>query len=146
MLNLATKHDETVVFPLHPRTRKQLEQSQSQDLYRRLQDTKNIILTQPLAYLDMINLERNAKLIVTDSGGVQKEAYYFQKPCLIARPQTEWEELVELKTALLCDVDKQKIESAYLYFAANPPQNFPPIFGDGKAAEFIAYELIKFLS
>lgn len=146
LLDLANKHHEKVVFPLHPRTLKQLKKVESFDLYQQLQNTKNIILTEPLTYLDMVLLERNSKLIITDSGGVQKEAFYFQKPCIIARPQTEWEELVELKTAVICDVNKQKIEAAYLSFMENPPHFFPPIFGDGKAAEFIASELITFLS
>lgn len=146
LLNLVNTHNETVVFPLHPRTRKQLAQEQSKNLLQSLQDAKNIRLTEPLAYLDMVQLERNASLIITDSGGVQKEAYYFQKPCIITRPETEWEELVELKTAILCDVNKQKIETAYQTFTDYPPHFFPPIFGDGKAAEFIASELIKFLS
>ena len=146
LLNLANKFNETIVFPLHPRTRKLLMQNQSKELFQQLQEAKNIVLTEPLAYLDMIQLEENAKLIITDSGGVQKEAYYFQKPCIIARPETEWEELVELKTAILCDVNKQKIETAYQTFNQYPPHFFPPIFGNGKAAEFIAGELVKFLS
>lgn len=146
LLNLAIKYNEIVVFPLHPRTRKQLMLEQSKALYDKLQENKNIVLTEPLAYLDMIQLEQNSKLIVTDSGGVQKEAFYFKKACIIARPQTEWEELVTLKTAMLCDVDKQKIELAYQTFVSNPPLNFPPIFGDGKAAAFIADELAKFLA
>lgn len=146
LLNLATAYKEAVVFPLHPRTRKQLAQKETKEVYQRMQDKKNILLTEPLSYMDMIQLERNSKLILTDSGGVQKEAYYFQKPCIIIRPETEWEELVELKTAILCDVDQQKIKDAYLSFISNPPKNFPPIFGDGKAAEFIVSELVKFLS
>ena len=144
IINLATTHNETLVFPLHPRTRKQL--TQNKNLYQKLQETKKIILTEPIAYLDMLYLERNSKLIITDSGGVQKEAYYFQKACIITRPETEWKELVELKTALLCDVDKQKIENAYKTFTDYPPHFFPAIFGDGKAAEFIVSELLKFLS
>jgi UDP-GlcNAc3NAcA epimerase len=146
LLNLATEYKETVVFPLHPRTRKQLAQKETKEVYQLMQDKKNTLLTEPLSYLDMIQLERNSKLIITDSGGVQKEAYYFQKPCIIIRPETEWEELIEFKTAILCDVDQQKIKDAYLTFISNPPNNFPPIFGDGKAAEFIVSELVKFLS
>lgn len=146
LLHLASKYNEIIVFPLHPRTRKQLMQAQSKALYEKLQENKNIVLTEPLSYLDMIQLEQNSKLIVTDSGGVQKEAFYFKKPCIIARPQTEWEELVTLKAALLCDVDQQKIEQAYQSFVSNPPRDFPPIFGDGKAAEFIANELANFLA
>lgn len=146
LLNLSNTHHEKVIFPLHPRTRKQLETNDNQALFRQIKNENNLLLTEPLAYLDMLQLEQNAKLIITDSGGVQKEAFYFQKPCIIARPETEWEELVELKTAILCDVDRQKIEAAYLSFTTNPPKDFPPIFGDGKAADFIASELVKFLS
>lgn len=146
LINIASKHNEIIVFPIHPRTLKQLVLDQSINLYKQLQKTKNIILTEPLTYLDMVQLERNAKLIITDSGGVQKEAYYFKKPCIIARTETEWKELLELETAILCDVDKDKMEAAYLKFSDHPPQNFAPIFGNGKAAEFIAEELFKFLT
>ncbi len=146
LMNLATKYRQTIVFPIHPRTRKQLMQNQSKELYHRLQKTEYIILIEPLSYLDIVQLEQNTRLIITDSGGVQKEAYYFKKPCIISRHETEWKELVELGTAILCDVDKEKMEAAYINFIDNPPQNFPPIFGDGKAAEFIAEELFKFLS
>lgn len=146
LLDLAIKQNEKVVFPLHPRTLKMLQKQESSALFKKLQSTENIILTEPLAYLDMVLLEQNSKMIVTDSGGVQKEAFYFKKPCIITRPETEWEELVALKTAILCDVNQEKIEAAYIHFTTNPPQEFPPIFGDGKAAEFIAAELIKYLS
>jgi UDP-GlcNAc3NAcA epimerase len=146
LILLANKYDEIIVFPLHPRTLKQLKQKSAEELYKELQHTENIRLTEPLAYLDMLQLERESKLIVTDSGGVQKEAFYFRKPCIIARPETEWEELVALKTAQLCDVNQQKIEAAYLGFTQNLPTEFPPIFGDGHAADFIASELLNFLA
>jgi UDP-GlcNAc3NAcA epimerase len=143
LLFLANEKDETIVFPIHPRTWKQLEKNDLKLL--ELQNCENIKLIEPLSFLDMIQLEQNAKLILTDSGGVQKEAFYFHKPCLIARPETEWEELVSLGAAKLCDVDKERLAEAYQAFIQNPPSQFPAIFGDGHAAEFIAAELLNFL-
>ena len=146
LINLAQKFNEIIVFPIHPRTLKQLKQDQTLDIYNQIQTTDNIILTEPLSYLDMIQLEQNSKLIITDSGGVQKEAYFFQKPCIIARKETEWKELTDLGAAILCDVDLVKIESAYLQFIKHPTANFPPIFGDGNSANFIDKELDNYLN
>jgi UDP-GlcNAc3NAcA epimerase len=78
-----------VVLPLHPRTRRRIEE-QGERLPR------NVVAVEPLGYLDMVMLEKNAALIVTDSGGVQKEAYFHRVPCLTLRDETEWVELVEL--------------------------------------------------
>ena len=79
-----------VVFPVHPRTRKAMERYGLTDLVRPL------IVIDPVGYLDMVMLEKNARLIVTDSGGVQKEAFFYRVPCVTLREETEWEELVEL--------------------------------------------------
>ena len=91
----------------------------------------------------MIALEKNAKIVMTDSGGVQKEAYFFEKPCIIMRSETEWKEIVENKTAIVADADEQKIIDSYHHFIKKDKLNFPRIFGDGKAAEFICGEIIK---
>ena len=80
-----------VVLPLHPRTRKALEQ---QRLLGRM--SEHVRLIDPVGYLDMVRLERNARLIATDSGGVQKEAFFYRVPCVTLRDETEWVELVEL--------------------------------------------------
>jgi UDP-GlcNAc3NAcA epimerase len=80
----------TVVIPLHPRTKKILEEMQILDII-----PKTLYLIEPVGYYDMIMLEKNAKMIVTDSGGIQKEAYFYQVPCATLRDQTEWVELVE---------------------------------------------------
>jgi len=80
-----------VVLPLHPRTRKALEQ---QGLLSRM--SEHVRLIDPVGYLDMVRLERNARLIATDSGGVQKEAFFYRVPCVTVRDETEWVELVEL--------------------------------------------------
>jgi UDP-GlcNAc3NAcA epimerase len=80
----------TVVIPLHPRTKKILEEMQILDII-----PETLYLIEPVGYYDMIMLEKNAKMIVTDSGGIQKEAYFYQVPCVTLRDQTEWVELVE---------------------------------------------------
>ncbi|MEB3193325.1 MAG: UDP-N-acetylglucosamine 2-epimerase (non-hydrolyzing) [Snowella sp.] len=80
----------SVVLPLHPRTRKLLQQNQLEKF------TQNLTLLEPVGYLDMVQLEKNARLIITDSGGVQKEAYFYQVPCITLREETEWIELVDL--------------------------------------------------
>jgi UDP-GlcNAc3NAcA epimerase len=83
-------------------------------------------------------------MILTDSGGVQKEAFFFQKPCLILRPETEWVELVEAGAAVVTDCNEDQILSAYKHFVNNKDISYPRFYGDGKAAEFICEELVKF--
>ena len=85
-------------------------------------------------------------MIITDSGGVQKEAYFFEKPCIILRPQTEWLEIVETKSAIVTDTNSEKILKATDYFLNNKDLNFLPVFGDGNAALFIAQEILSQLS
>jgi UDP-GlcNAc3NAcA epimerase len=91
----------------------------------------------------MILLEKNAKLVMTDSGGVQKEAFFFKKPCIILRSETEWVELVECGSAVIADADEQRIKEAYRHFTSKTDLRFPELFGDGKAAEFICGEMVK---
>ena len=85
----------------------------------------------------------NAELIITDSGGVQKEAYFFKKPCIILRPQTEWVEIVETKSAVISDTNSKIILEATDRFLSNPDLKFPEVFGDGNAASFIAKEMLN---
>jgi UDP-GlcNAc3NAcA epimerase len=80
---------------------------------------------------------------MTDSGGVQKEAFFFKKPCIILRSETEWVELVKSKSAIVADADEGKILKAYNYFLKTKKLNFPSLFGDGKAAEFICNEILR---
>lgn len=128
-----------VVIPLHPRTRKQI--SMMPGLEKKVSENKWIQIIPPASFLEMILLEKNAKLILTDSGGVQKEAYYFKKPCVILRPETEWVELVDLGAAILADADPVKIQNAADELL-NKKIEYPGIFGDGHAAEFICSEMI----
>lgn len=132
------------VIPLHPRTKKMI--GMVPKLQQKLDANKNILIIPPASYLDMIALEANADLIITDSGGVQKEAYYFEKPCIILQSETPWVELVQNGCAELADADNTSIESAYYYFK-KPETNlkFVPVFGDGKAAEFTVGKIIEFI-
>ncbi|MBQ2499347.1 MAG: UDP-N-acetylglucosamine 2-epimerase (non-hydrolyzing) [Bacteroidales bacterium] len=132
-----------VVLPLHPRTSKLLNTNLENDLYDKITNNKNIKILPPASFLDMIVLERHAQMVVTDSGGVQKEAFFFQKPCLILRSETEWKEIVECGAAVITDADENKIIDSFNDFVENPPHKFPEIFGDGKAAEFICKEMLE---
>ena len=126
-----------VVLPLHPRTSKLLKTNLDTEKQTLIFNSPNISLIPPVSFLEMIALERHAQLVMTDSGGVQKEAYFFKKPCVILRPETEWVEIVETGNAILADADKRRIMEAWEHFKGNPPTAFPEIFGDGHAAEFM---------
>jgi len=140
---IATSDEVDVFIPLHPRTKKMLSKNLTPSLYQKITENKRIMISKPVSFLDMINLEKNAFMIITDSGGVQKEAYFFHKPVLILRPQTEWVEIVEQGAGKICDADQQKIIEAFQTFRYDQKINFSPIFGDGKAAEFIARKMVE---
>lgn len=136
---IATKDKVKIVFPIHPRTKHKISELLPKDFWNEIQ--QNILFVEPLGFLEMIQLEKNAKLIVTDSGGVQKEAYFFQKKCVILREETEWVEIVEQKAAITVGANKQKMVESY-FDLLNSHCNFPPIFGDGKASEFICEQIL----
>jgi len=140
---ISTKNKITTVLPLHPRTSKLLKKNLSKELYQEIFNNHFIKIVKPVSFFDMIALEKNAKIIMTDSGGVQKEAYFFEKPCIIMRSETEWVEIVENKTAIVADADEQKIIDSFNFFDNNKELTYPKIFGDGRAAEFICEEIIK---
>lgn len=135
-----------VVLPLHPRTSKLLDKNLSQQLYASVSGNPLIRIIPPVSFLEMTRLEKNARLILTDSGGVQKEAYFFNKACVIARPETEWTEIVEAGAGIIADADTARLLGALEHFLDQPPANFPSVFGDGKASEFICREMVKLAS
>jgi len=144
-LKIAVKNKIDIVLPLHPRTAKLLTANLPVELLAQVKENTRIKIIPPATFLEMIALEKNCKLIMTDSGGVQKEAFFFKKPCVILRSETEWKELVECGSALIADADESKIIKAYESFSAKSDLLFPPFFGDGKAAEFICGEILKHL-
>jgi UDP-N-acetylglucosamine 2-epimerase len=122
--------DMPVIFPVHPRTRSRLPSGI---------DAPRVRLIEPVGYLDMLTLEQNADLILTDSGGVQKEAFFFATPCITLRPETEWVETVEAGWNRLAWGDGEAIVAAARQpWPDTPP---PPVFGDGHASEKIVSAL-----
>lgn len=130
-------------IPLHPRTTNILKKTLPAGLYSKISKSPKIRILPPASYFDMIMLEKNAQIFLTDSGGVQKEAYFFGKPCIIARSETEWTEIVEQRAGILADADKGRITGAYETLLNSTEISFPPVFGDGHAAEFICNQLIN---
>lgn len=128
---------EKIILPLHPRTKKMIPITLGDEFSNEIFNNPNIIIIDPVSFFDMIYLELNSKLILTDSGGVQKEAYFLRKPCVILRPQTEWVEIVESGNAKIVDADIDKISSSINDYINNPPKEYPNYFGDGNAAGFI---------
>lgn len=135
----------SIVLPLHPRTAKKLEEQLVPDLLQRVQQNEKIKIIPPAGFLDIIALEKHAKLIITDSGGLQKEAFFFQKPCIILRPQTEWIEIVENGNAVLVDADGLHILEAFDHFMNKSDYTYPAFYGDGQAAVFICQKLVETL-
>lgn len=136
LIDLSEKYQKIIIMPLHPRTAKVLEERLGEAMYKLVLNSNFIKIIPGVSFFEMITLEKNAELIITDSGGVQKEAYFLSKPSLILRPQTEWVEIVEKGAALLVDDDHDDIIKGYEKMRFKKI-DFPPIFGDGKAAENI---------
>lgn len=131
--------DQLIVFPAHPRTHKFLRQT---GLLSKLEKAKNILMTEPLSYFDFLILQKHAKKILTDSGGVQKEAYFFKVPCITMRDETEWIETVETGWNIIVGADKDKISKAIESFQPGGRQK--NLFGDGNSAMQIVECLEKF--
>ncbi len=127
ILNELGDLEEKIIFPVHPRTRKMLNSS-----YRM---PENIFLTEPQGYLDFIALEHASKRIITDSGGIQKEAYILRKPCVTLRTETEWIETVEEKWNCLINPNDKLIASKIAGFKV--PENQKEIFGNDVAQKMV---------
>jgi UDP-GlcNAc3NAcA epimerase len=120
-----------------------MDQLLDADLAAKITAKNAIRLIPPAGFLDIISLEKNARLIITDSGGLQKEAFFFQKPCVILRPETEWVEIVQNGNAILADADEKRIINAVSELLGRKDFSYPSIFGDGNAAKFIAEKMLE---
>src|SRR5262249_56593457 len=119
---------EQVLLPAHPRTRAVVGDAHP-----------NVEVIAPVGYLDMAVLVSQARVLVTDSGGLQKEAYWYGVPCVTARPSTEWIDTVELGANVLVDDDPARIADAVA--SARMPAARPPLYGDGNASARVAASL-----
>ncbi len=130
--------DAPIILPMHPRTQKTLGSAEKGI-------AQNVRIIEPVAYLDMLTLEAGARIILTDSGGVQKEAYWFGKPCITLRDETEWVELVHAGCNRVVGAETRAIVSAVNEFesagAALPADRPTDLYGDGHSAEKIAARL-----
>ena len=134
-LKIVDKYQIELVLPLHPRTKKMMEQNLYPETKMAVEQSTLLKIIPPASFLDMIMLEKNARIIMTDSGGVQKEAYFFHKPCIIFRPETEWLELVESGNAIIADTDSVKIMDAFNHFWNKEDWSFDSFYGEGDSAE-----------
>jgi len=142
LLSLAEEYKLTLVMPLHPRTAISLKNNLG-DLYKELNNSNYIRIIPPVSYLEMTLLEKSALMIITDSGGVQKEAHFFRKPSIVLRKESEWIELVKNGTAKLVDADPERIRHEFLSFLdSHSVLEYPGFYGDGKTAEFILNEIL----
>tara|TARA_B100001758_G_scaffold33693_1_gene24899 strand:- start:121 stop:1263 length:1143 start_codon:yes stop_codon:yes gene_type:complete len=142
-ISITEFHKIKLILPLHPRTSKMMSTLLRDDLKEKIEKSNFISIIPPASFLDILALEKNAKIIITDSGGLQKEAYFFKKPCVILRPQTEWVEIVETGSAVITDANESAIIEAVNSFFSGKSLKFPPVFGDGHAAEFMAQEILN---
>lgn len=125
---------ETVVFPAHPRTRKFLQETG-------YEPPDNVKVIDPVGYFDIIALEKSARLLLTDSGGMQKEAYWLKVPCITLRDETEWVETVASGWNILTGADRERIIEAVHAFKT--PSDHPPLYGNGKAAAHCLKALLE---
>ena len=126
-----------VVLPLHPRTKAILEKNNIET---------DILIIDPVGYFDMLELLKNCKLVVTDSGGLQKEAFFNKKHCVIVRDETEWVELVENGFAEIVGSDSKRIVSAFEKFAQKQSNFEIDLYGEGRVGERIYGEIVKLIS
>jgi UDP-GlcNAc3NAcA epimerase len=142
ILELAEKSEMVFVMPLHPRTTISLRNNLA-DLHKKLNSSEYIRIIPPVSYLEMTLLEKTSKIIMTDSGGVQKESHFFKKPCIVLRKETEWVELVNNGTAKLADANPSKITEVFnCFLKQDSGLIYPGFYGDGKTAEFILNEIM----
>ncbi|MEK3883091.1 non-hydrolyzing UDP-N-acetylglucosamine 2-epimerase [Paenibacillus sp. PL2-23] len=139
ILTALARLDRPVVLPLHPRARFFLRKWTMESLL----EASNLIVTEPLSYLDMLHLTGNAHAVLTDSGGLQKEAYLLRVPCVTMRRETEWVETVAHGWNRLAAADTNRIWEAYS--SLNTPEHHPSVFGDGRTAPRICHAIEQYM-
>lgn len=144
LIDISDQNETDIVLPLHPRTAKLMEKNLEEKVYRNLKASPLIKMIPPASFLEMVMLEKHAKLVMTDSGGVQKEAFFFERPCVILRHETEWTEIVDYGAGIIADADYRRIMEGYQTLVGQKV-TFPRMFGDGKAAEHILEAIVEYI-
>jgi UDP-N-acetylglucosamine 2-epimerase len=134
ILNKVELLKKEVVFPVHPRTRKMIQKNN-------LRIGENIRIVEPVGYIDFVLMQKNCDMIITDSGGIQKEAYILGKPCVTLRSETEWIETVDVGWNLLLDNSETKEDFVAKVLEFSPPKAHPLLFGDS-----VAEKMVKFIN
>ncbi len=144
LLELAESNNITCILPIHPRTKKMFHQLVDPQLRNQIEQSSKFKIIDPVSFLDIVQLESKSRMIVTDSGGIQKEAFFLRKPCIVLREETEWVELVENGNAILTGPDQEKIRKAFKEFE-NRELTYPDFYGKGNSSEKIAHTIQEFL-
>jgi len=143
LLRIQKESNLEIILPIHPRTKKKMEEFLSEELLVQMTASNGFKIIPPAGFLDIISLEKNARIIITDSGGLQKEAFFFQKPCVILREQTEWIEIVENGNARLAGSNEELIVRSSIEMLEKTDFSYPNLFGDGQAASFICEKIME---
>ena len=134
--DIAEQYESTILFPVHPRTKKKI-----QEFHLPLSDCRFQVV-EPLSYMETLAALQHAKLVLTDSGGLQKEAYFSKCPCVVLRPETEWTEILDAGAALLADADVERIKQS-VERLWDRDVTFMGEFGDGNAAGIIIEKILQ---
>jgi UDP-GlcNAc3NAcA epimerase len=146
MVEISFSFNLPVVFSVHPRTVKAMNERLDKKLNDVIKTGKNIITIPPVTYLEAIMFMNHASVIFTDSGGMQKEAFFLKKPVVLFREETEWHELVRAGNTILADAGKETLlEAGEIFLHKKPKIVYPSLFGQGNAAELICQEILRFL-
>jgi UDP-GlcNAc3NAcA epimerase len=140
---ISTEYNLRIIMPIHPRTKRKWNELQDEAIKEKITRNKLISIIPAVSYIDIINLEKNARMIITDSGGVQKESYFFQKKCLILRDETEWTHLIDSGMSELCGADTNQILKGFNSLLMKKDIYYPNVHGDGKAADFILKKILE---
>jgi UDP-GlcNAc3NAcA epimerase len=143
ILTLPDTQDCEIVWPLHPRTKKLMEALGDADLMNQLWSHPAIHLCEPLSYLQTQFLLHHCGVVLTDSGGLQKEAFFAGKPSVIMRNETEWVELLDGEYTMLCDCDQVRMTKAVSRQWSKDLNNSPSFYGNGNAAASILNTIVS---
>lgn len=135
-----------ILLPLHPRTAARLKQPEFKYMYGKINQNPNITITEPFSYFDSLFYLHNCRIVITDSGGLQKEAYFLRKPSVILREETEWTEIVDTGYAVCAGADKEDIINSTMKLLGFPLPEYQELYGDGEASVNIVQSLITFLN